>query len=1170
MEKNEYLIKKESQLENILNDELFINFTNQLFAKKIKVKFKKTYNEDYLWRKALFLSTKGVLLLEENINNQTGIESVKKSAEIYENLYYTSKKFDKDYCLLLSSLCYDISGYQANAKCLIDQFENYYFLKDNTIKDNNSNDLIYFENKVLKSLQLFLQKKITQMNLDSDSNNFKESNNLSFSYNKTFTNFFKGINSLSNFILTGDESTALIDIDISHLSSFETGNVMLSHLIGLFETRLQLFKQRNIWDVLSHEKKIPHPIWDNYLKLLSNDIYDEIKGIKDENERTSIFEFWNSQLNAIKKGVISSEDNYVLKMPTSSGKTLIGELMILNSLIENPGSKCLYISPYNALSSEIEESIGNRLSKLGFKVSNAIGSYEIDEFQMHWIKDSDVLVATPEKIDLLYRILPEFFDNVSLIVIDEGHLIGETKNKRSTLLEFLIIKLRKKLHDQCRLLFISAVMTEKDAKDFSKWLNGNENNVIKSPIVYGNEWEPTRKLIGTYRWYEKQNSGEIKYYIPTKDKINTPFLANIIKENEYHIGRKKIKFPEKNNSNQTAVELAYKFIDEGNVLIFTARPDSAKQIGNKFLELLKLKENTNEAIKDQFKSRNLLSFEISKNSLGNNHEITNCLKRGIGIHFSSLPEPLKKAIEKDFREKRLDVLISTNTIAQGVNFPIKTIIVHNLIRDYRNFNSKISSRDFWNVVGRAGRAGTETEGQIIFLLIKPTDIKIFKEYRNKKNIPDLKNQLFEILKFLLKSRMSKNPFDPKLEKVDRALRYYFEPHLMNILMEEIVGHSDEDLINEMLGYSICKVKAESQEIDISPLANRFVKIGRKINSEVEDYYLRKLYSKTGFYITSCLKISEYIETNIEEFAQMILNKDSTFLLKKIMNIFPYINEMNYYKIEKSDIEENFDELFYFTTQWIEGNPISSLTLSWNQQFVGKHVLSKKMQLFINDYLEYRYPWGTRVFLDILIYHLNQKYSNLPKKYEDLPESIKLLPSFVKYGINSVVGCWSKTIGILTRDSCIKLAQNYNAEYEYSEFLNWASNLELDEINKLKLSEFETRNIISVYHNLNNEEINYNTIYRVEGIDMNESRRELSRFLNIGDILDLERDVSDEYDVYRTNLLLNKRELGFIPRNISQNLSLEIDLNDKKFEAVVIDKEEFEGFFEIFIQLNEIN
>ena len=94
------------------------------------------------------------------------------------------------------------------------------------------------------------------------------------------------------------------------------------------------------------------------------------------------------------------------------------------------------------------------------------GPYKRSEYQDVILSDSDLLIATPEKIDLLLRLNPEFFENVSFVVVDEGHIIGDIST-RATLLEFLIIRLRIKI-PALKTLFISAVMPPENANAESR------------------------------------------------------------------------------------------------------------------------------------------------------------------------------------------------------------------------------------------------------------------------------------------------------------------------------------------------------------------------------------------------------------------------------------------------------------------------------------------------------------------------------------------------------------------------------------------------------------------------------------------------------------------------------------------------------------------------------
>jgi helicase len=200
------------------------------------------------------------------------------------------------------------------------------------------------------------------------------------------------------------------------------------------------------------------------------------------------------------------------------------------------------------------------------------------------------------------------------------------------------------------------------------------------------EWEPTRKLIGKYEWYTLLKSGQIIFPYEKIEGERSLFLPNIIEQNVYRFRNPKTgrmnsrTFPKNKTTRSEAVsELAYKFIDDGNVLIFTSKPNWAESIGDAMLRLLKYKEISSSDIKSNFRYRSdLESIEIAEKWLGTNHTITKCLKRGIGIHYGPLSEPIRKSIEKDFKEKKLEVLISTNTIGQGLNFPMKTAIIHSL------------------------------------------------------------------------------------------------------------------------------------------------------------------------------------------------------------------------------------------------------------------------------------------------------------------------------------------------------------------------------------------------------------------------------------------------------------------------------------------------------------
>lgn len=1151
MDKKEYLAKKQDELKSIIfENKTLDNFNRQLFAKKIGEPFKESFKEDYLWRYALYLSSTGAFLLEEYPENDIGLDACRIAAEIYENIYHVSKSYDKKYSLILSSLCYDISGYQANAQCLINELtssDEYYQLNNETDEDH----IIIYENFVFKTIQLFLQKKIPGLLDEVNSFNFENLVYLSPNYQNAFKYYNKSITKLCNFILHHETGDFFDDLKRSHLSFINSGNVELSHLTSLLQTRIKLFHERNTWNVLDRQGKLPDRIWDIYLKLLSMDLYQSNR-IKPENERNSIFEFWKSQLNAINNGILSNNENYVIQMPTSAGKTLIAEIMIIDSLIKTPNSKCIYVAPFRALTSEIEENLGERLGKLGFNVSSAAGAYELDEFQEIWINDVDVLVATPEKVDLIFRLHKNYFDNVSLVVIDEGHVIGDISN-RSSLLEFLIIKLRKNLKGIARFLFISAVMSKMNAQEFSIWLSGKETNLISSPEINGKEWEPTRKLMGFFQWYDRKHSGQIIFPNKGINKKEPAFLPNIIKTERYeykNVETNRIntrKFPKPDKKNETSVELAYKFIEDGPVLIFSSQPRWAKSIGESFLDLISLKTKVNEEITPLLSYKtNLESIRLAKEWLGDDHILTKCLQRGIGIHYSSLPDSVKKAVETDFRKRELSVLISTNTVGQGVNFPIKTIIVQSLAIGE---NDKIKIKDFWNILGRAGRAGKETEGRIIFIVLKDHDLELYYEYTNKSNIEASKSLLFLILSTLIEARISES----NLELLDEILEEYIEPYLLDLLLEEAVDTSDEVFVKEMLGYSLFMIQSDNKDYNIQPIVNSIVNIKQRFYLLDKD--LRQVYAKTGIKISSCNKILEYIEEHILELKEIIINDDYESLLEKVINILFKIPEMNEdrTKLNNDILKDNKEELSFFVSEWVNGSSIIELNVLW-RIFFSDSPLKDEMHEYINKVLEYRYPWGFTIFLLILIYSLNKHFLDMPKKYDDLPENIRNLSSYIKYGLNVPSACIAKSIGINTRETSLKIA-NYFGNVEIKEFIEIFKNLDDEDMEKLNLSRFEQNNVIYLIQKLNFGTITIDELktleFNVKGIYYSDERRQLASQIKIGDILELERDFLNSYDVYAIKLMQNDLELGYVPRSIAKILAVEMDLNERPFLAKII-------------------
>lgn len=1137
METGEYYNIISKELNQIIEEYKFNNYKNQIAARKMSVDFTRTYSESYLWDRALYLSTNGCNLLHSGTDLKTAIISLKIAAEIFEDLSEVSEVYDRDYCLILSALCFDISGYQANAVCLIRKTDNYLLTTELEVE-------LDLDNYIIAQIRRILLKQIYDARAKIN-NDVSEDIGLKI-FNKAIASWFETI-------LNGTENNYSKEVNESYLYFLKEGNIYLSQLLFLIRARVRTYSERSIWENLKVVKDISiNTIWNKYIKLQTYDIYDRDK-IKESEKRLSKFEFWISQLRALDAGILSTGDSYVIQMPTSAGKTFIAELAILNALIEEPDKKCIYVAPFRALTNEKEVELADYLSKLGYSVSSLSGSYELDEFQEMILEDTNVLIATPEKIDLLLRVNPEYFESISLMVVDEGHIVGEISS-RASLLEFLIIRLKIQV-TSLRTIFISAVMPPENADEYSTWLNGNAGRVVRSKLfpdsAVDETWEPTKKWIGRFDWVG--NNGTITY----KD-INTENEDTRIKSNAFVPSIIKIKqygntYPRKSNKGDTCASLAFELSKDGNCLVFCSQPRYTKSVGNSLLSILeKLPEETTPLVLRA--NRNKESYFFAKKWFGEESHVTRCIERGIGIHYGDMPEAVRRAVETDYSDGKLRILIATNTVGQGLNFPIKYIIIHSTIistevDENKNLTvNKVSNRDFWNLVGRAGRAGKETEGQVIFVINSHTDNISYEEYSEKTNIEPAFSMFFNVLNALVEKRINANLYEQYMSSLA-------EPYLLSLLAEEVIGDNNaESAIEQVLNNSLFKVQADKRDIDLTPIRNSFSRIMASIEKEVPEDLLR-IFSETGFGVKSNLAIRNFISAK-NELLFIVDTDDYLWLLALIFELFHNgeIEEVTSYKLDK--ITGGPKDYLPIANGWITGSEIENLIVNWAD-------ISDKpehLHILLSEGFYFRYAWGISAFLTILKHLLN---------VEEMPDGIKNLSSFIKFGLNNSTACLARSIGIKNRDIALRLS-DISGNLSGRNFIKWVANLSNEDIDGFNFNTYDAQNILTTAFKLSPNKFDGTPIrftFWVKGVFFNEERRVASLNLTDGDILNYYREPNNNFDPFAIKITdLWPDDLGYVPREFSKLISVEIDINQIDYLVEVLEVLPQENYNDIYISM----
>ena len=166
-----------------------------------------------------------------------------------------------------------------------------------------------------------------------------------------------------------------------------------------------------------------------------------------------------SQEKAIAAGLLE-RNSLLICTPTASGKTLIAEMAALKTTLEGRG-KTIYIVPLIALANEKYKEFKR---KYGALCKIALTSSDLDSADSFLI-EYDIIICTAEKLDSLIRHHAPWLATVSLVVIDEIHLLNDVE--RGPTLEILIT-IMKKLLKSVQLIGLSATIG--NPNELAAWL----------------------------------------------------------------------------------------------------------------------------------------------------------------------------------------------------------------------------------------------------------------------------------------------------------------------------------------------------------------------------------------------------------------------------------------------------------------------------------------------------------------------------------------------------------------------------------------------------------------------------------------------------------------------------------------------------------------------------
>lgn len=973
-----------SQL-NIGNDELFDVANNKKLFRIISLLFNHVISDSFQIKE----SSDNLNLLQQTYRLFKNIDikditSKKDFEEIFgietvatENLYYFYLS-----CLLLKT--------NETIKIRIDLKE-YRFFPD---RENLKNWKYEVLNTILESILLLTRKEngyqdikkaynniisLRQKQLELEATYLAENNTKEYEEALELLGLYhlsKAIVETADYLINGYNYKQNIDNIINLHTKLAADSLnfstALKNLVPLIKMTLKTLRNNAIWAKTTFNDKIKR--------------FCQLKAASEQ----GIVDLLPSQQDALGKRFLDVASNVtVLQMPTSAGKTLLAEFDILVTKSLKPSDKIIYIVPSRALVNQIYYDLKTDFEGLDLVIEKTSSAIEIDSSEWELLESDkiDVLVSTPEKLDLLIKRAHPSVDNISLIVIDEAHTIAN--GQRGAKLEILLALLKRE-RPNAKFLLLSPFLGEKGQQNIADWLAGETQKV--EPIKI--DWKPAEKLVVGLGITNAKKQENIRFNVSF---LKSPYsllvqneITKEIKESSYRIKGK----GEKERIREFAIK---HWAKENKTMMFLCKgKTSADNLAKEIADLSPSEPNEERTL-----IRRFIESEI-----GNDTILSKTLDKKIAVHHAGLSEEVKLLVEYLIRKREIKYVCATTTIAEGVNFPVSAVFFDSLYRG--KANEIISTNDFWNIAGRAGRTMIDNFGTIIFP---------FNSEKSENDarflIKNASNELASVLSdFIGESenicrifQREENPFATDIvtryqNSLDPLVQYIV--HLISVSDKYDYAAQIDDLFKESLGYFMASSRDKEKLVDICTSIYHF------LNAKQPKRVLA-FSDKTGFSIGSVKKIRQEIRNeysiNATEYWEVdkLFNSEE-FLVEKI-RIISSLKETNI----KASLFDNDELIAELLTNWVKGKKLGDIFSSYPTS----HTINQKgMNEFVKNMNDMRFKasWGFSVLEGIVREKENKMQDSLIPSYiyfgVDNPKSLLLrmvgLPRQLSYSMSKVL------------------------------------------------------------------------------------------------------------------------------------------------------------------------
>ena len=791
--------------------------------------------------------------------------------------------------------------------------------------------------------------------------------------------------------------------------------------------RITRYLLRDLWEQTYH-KILPidkgNTKWSSYRTKF-------IKNLLKKNNAE--IDLWPSQIEGAKSAINDSE-NLVVSLPTSAGKTRIAELCILRTLSND--KKVIFITPLRALSVQTEITLMNTFSELGVGVSSLYGGLSLYGFEKNQFTESDILIGTPEKLDFVLKHDSDLLNDVGLIVLDEGHMLGA--NNREIKFEILIQNLLNRADSASRrIVCLSAILPSgEELGNFVNWIS-NEG----SGKAISTNWRPTDLRFGQIYSNKNEPSYRLDFVIGDQKPFIPKFIDKVINPSKTSV------FP--NTAQDLCLSIAHKYIkDDQSILIYCPQKQSVIKLAKSVVELIRCGKLDFDPI--QLDNPYYSSVITQGEELfGLNHPIIISLKQGIVIHHGSLPKDYRTAVELLLKHCRVKLIISSPTLAQGLNLQVNVILFFSIYR----FGKCIPLSEFKNVIGRAGRSFIDLQGIVLFSNIdnntkKRADWNNLVAGKDGLSLTSGLMQLVVNLIFRLVNSLNEKNVDKLYEYIINS-SYQFEFPIVNsesnersenenLIWKEQLNLLDYSIIN-IIGNNEVDQKEIPDYIDFLLKKSLFYSQLSRFNEESQNL-IKKFVKKRAYYLWDITTHESRRQLYLSGVSLSTINNNDEIIeeiLKKIKIIEFFLSEWEF-DSEKlsSNLIQLVENIFKINEFSPKNKPKERERVLFNWLNGEKYLINDDIDLtvgFVESDISYNLIWAIE-FL--------RARNNLCSTLNIENDTFDYISQVFEYGVINKNALFLLRLGFKSRAQAQKISK-YLKFNTIGELVNWLNHTNLD-------------------------------------------------------------------------------------------------------------------------------